>query len=121
MRYILFVAALFFTGVSFSQTAIKLEEVSKHVGDSVTVCGKVANGIFLESMDNSPTFLNLGASYPDQLLNVVIWKDQRDSYNPAPETQYADKNICVTGKIEMMNDLAQIVIYNKEQIKVTDK
>ena len=59
MRYIFFITALFFTGISFSQTAIKLEDVSKHVGDSVKVCGKVANGIFLEDMENGPTFLNL--------------------------------------------------------------
>lgn len=121
MKYILFVAALFFTSVSFSQNVIKLADVSKHVGDSVTVCGNVANAIFLEDMENGPTFLNLGAAYPDQLLNVVIFKDQRSTYNPAPETQYANKNICVTGKIGLMNNLPQIVIYNKEQIKVTDK
>ncbi|MEO6330915.1 MAG: hypothetical protein ABIO55_18410 [Ginsengibacter sp.] len=121
MRYILFAAALFFTSISFSQNAIKLEDAAKHVGDSVTVCGKVANAIFLEDMENGPTFLNLGAAYPDQLLNLVIWKEQRGAYDPAPESQYADKNVCVTGKIVLMNNLPQIVIYNKEQITVTDK
>lgn len=121
MKYLLFATSLFITSISFSQTSIKLEEAAKHVGDSVTVCGKVAGGIFLEQMENGPTFLSLGAAYPDQLLTLVIWKDQRAAYEPVPETQYMDKEVCVTGKIAIMRDRPQIVIYKKDQIKVTAK
>lgn len=121
MKYLFFVSALFFTGISFAQTSIKLEDAGKHIGDSVTVCGKVAGGIFLQDMENSPTFLSLGANYPDQLLSLVIWPDQRGLYQPAPEVQYLDKDICVTGKIVSRNDIPQIVIYNKDQIKLAAK
>lgn len=119
MKYILAVAALFVASISYSQTSIKLEESSKHIGDSVTVCGKVAGGIYLEQLENSPTFLNLGAAYPDQLLTLVIWKDQRSQYQPVPEEQYLNKDVCVMGKIQLMRERPQIVIYKKEQIKVT--
>lgn len=121
MKYFSFVMALFFSEFAFSQTTIKLEDAAKHVGDSVIVCGKVADAAFVESMENGPTFLNLGAPYPDQLLNLIIWKDQREQYDPAPEMFYVNKNICVTGTIEIINDLHQIVIYNKRQIKITDQ
>lgn len=121
MKYLLFAAALFISTISFSQTAIKLEDAAKHAGDSVTVCGKVAGGRFLEQIENSPTFLNLGAAYPNQLLTVVIYKDQRAQYDPVPETQYMDKEICVTGKIVIMRDRPQLVIYSKDQIKLTGK
>ena len=121
MKYIFFVASLFFTTVGFSQTSIKLEDAAKHIGDSVTVCGKVAGGIFLEQLENGPTFLSLGAAYPDQLLTLVIWKDQRAQYEPVPETQYMDKDVCVTGKIVLMRERPQIVIYKKDQLKVTAK
>ena len=120
MKYMLLIIALFFSVIAFSQTTVKLEDAAKHVGDSVIVCGKVADAAFVESMENSPTFLNLGAPYPNQLLNLVIWKDQRDQYDPAPEKFYVNKNVCVTGKIEIINDLPQIVIYNKRQLKITD-
>ena|SRR5438046_5023243 len=120
MKYILLVIALFFSAIAFSQTTVKLEDAAKHVGDSVIVCGKVADAAFVESMENSPTFLNLGAPYPDQLLNLVIWKNQRDQYNPAPEALYVNKNICVTGKIELIDNLPQIVIYDKRQLTITD-
>ena len=33
------------TILSFSQNTIRLGEVAKHVGDSVTVCGKIPGGI----------------------------------------------------------------------------
>ena len=117
MKYILLIIALFFSVIAFSQTTVKLEDAAKHVGDSVIVCGKVADAAFVESMENSPTFLNLGAP---QLLNLVIWKNQRDQYNPAPEALYVNKNICVTGKIELIDNLPQIVIYDNRQLKITD-
>lgn len=121
MKSILLVTALFFSGACFSQTSIKLEDAAKHVGDSVVVCGKVAGGAFLDQMENGPTFLSLGAPYPDQLLTLVIWQDQRAQYTPEPEIQYMDKDVCVTGKIMLMRETPRIVIYKKDQIKVTAK
>jgi len=120
MKCIFLVVALLFSVISFSQTTVKLEDAANHVGDSVKVCGKVADAAFVETMENGPTFLNLGAPYPNQLLNLVIWKDQRNQYDPAPEKFYVNKNVCATGKIEIINDLPQIVIYNKRQLKITD-
>ncbi|HVX28607.1 MAG TPA: hypothetical protein VHB70_19815 [Parafilimonas sp.] len=120
MKFTLLLIALLFSFTVFSQTTVKLEDAAKHVGDSVVVCGKVADAAFVESMENSPTFLNLGAAYPNQLLNLVIWKNQRDQYDPAPEVLYVNKNVCVTGKIELINDLPEIVIYDKSQLKITD-
>ena len=121
MKYLLFAAVLFLPVLSFSQTTIKLEDAAKHVGDSVNVCGKVAGGRFMDQLENSPTFLNLGAAYPDQLLSLVIWQDQRGQYDPAPEVQFMDKDVCVTGKIVIMRERPQMVIYKKDQIKVTSK
>ena len=112
--------ALLFSITAFSQTTIKLEDAAKHVGDSVIVCGKIADAVFIETMENSPTFLNMGARYPDQLLNLVIWEGERNQYDTVPEKFYINKNVCVTGKIQIIYDLPHIVIYNKEQLKVTD-
>lgn len=120
MKYTFFTVALLFPAIVFSQKTVKLEDAATHIGDSVIVCGKIADAAYIETMENSPTFLNLGASYPNQLLNLVIWKDQRVQYDPAPEQLYANKNVCVTGKIEIIQEIPQIVIYNKRQIKITD-
>lgn len=104
------------TAVS-AQTSIKLEDVSKHIGDSVTVCGKVAGMRYFESSKNKPTLLNIGARHPDQLLTVVIWEDVRNLFTEKPEG-LQDKEICITGRISLYKEKIQIVINRPDQIFV---
>lgn len=101
---------------AYSQTTIALENVSKHVGDSVKVCGVVRGGRFLEQTKNSPTLLNVGAAFPNQLLTVVIWSDVRKQFEQAPEELFKDKEICIVGKVELYKEKPQIVLRRKEQI-----
>lgn len=103
---------------AFSQTEIKLEDVGKHVGDSVKVCGKVYGGIFLDRSKDTPTFLNVGGAYPNTPLTIVIWADTRKQFENKPEEFFKDKNICVVGKIALFKEKPQIVIYDKSQITV---
>ena len=53
-----------FSITAFCQTEIKLEEIGKHIGDSVKVCTKIYGGIFLERSKGTPTFLKMSL-YPD--------------------------------------------------------
>ncbi len=115
---ITFLFSVLFSLITYAQATIKLEDVLKHVGYSVTVCGKVAGGRFLEQMENSPTFLNLGAAYPNQLLTIVIWKEIRGQFETVPEDFYMNKDICITGKIILFRERPQIVLYKKEQLQI---
>lgn len=115
---------LFFTlGVLFNivainaQTKIKLDEVSKHIGDSVTVCGKVSDIRYFENSKNKPTFLNIGAKYPNQQLTLVIWETVRTLYSGKVEDLF-NKEICITGRIILYKDKPEIVINKPEQIMV---
>ena len=111
MKKIVFIAAILCTALTtFSQVEIKLEDVNRHVGDSVKVCGKVYGGIYLDRSNGTPTFLNVGVSYPNNPLTIVIWADVRKSFEAKPEEFYKDKEICVTGKIELYRDKPQIVL-----------
>jgi hypothetical protein len=101
----------------YSQTQIKLEDAKNHIGDSVTVCGKVYSARFVSNATNEPTFLNLGAKYPDQLLTIVIWSDVRKQFKGNPEDIFLNKEICVTGKVELFRDKPQIVIKKLGGIK----
>lgn len=100
-----------------AQTSIKLEDVSKHIGDSVTVCGKVAGMRYFESSKNKPTLLNIGAKHPDQLLTVVIWENVRALFTGKVE-DLQDKEICITGRITVYKEKTQIVIDKPDQIVV---
>ncbi|TWI77929.1 hypothetical protein IQ13_4170 [Lacibacter cauensis] len=110
---------LFFSFVtSYAQTNIPLEEAVKHVADSVTVCGKVSGARFLETAKNTPTFLNLGPAFPNNALTIVIWSDVRKQFETAPEVLFKDKEVCVTGRIELYKDKPQIVLRRREDLKV---
>ena len=104
-------------GSLHAQTTIPLEDAAKHVGDSVKVCGKVFGGRYLENATNTPTLLNLGAAYPDQLLTVVFWGDTRKQFTGEPEKDLVQKEVCVTGTITIYKDKPQIAIHNAAQLK----
>jgi hypothetical protein len=102
--------------VFFAQKTVKLEDVSKYVGDSVMVFGKVYGGRYLPNTANKPTLLNIGAQYPNQLLTVVIYEQDRKNFETSPEIAYKDKEIFIIGKVELYNNKPQIVIRNKDQL-----
>ena len=118
MKFVLFLLLLFSTTNSDAQMNIKLEESPSHVGDSVHVCGKVAGIKFFQTTSTSLTFINLGAAYPNQVLTAVIPKEVRSALEKTPEELFENKNICVSGKIELYKGKPQIVINKKEQISV---
>jgi hypothetical protein len=114
----LITAALLLSVVVRAQQEVKIEDLSKHVGDSVTVCTKIYGGIFLERSKGTPTFLNAGANYPNSPLTIVIWSDARQKFKEAPEVFYKDKEVCITGKIILYKEKPEIVVYEEKQIVV---
>ena len=113
---LLLLIGLFCSIAAFCQLEIKLDDVGKHVGDSVKVCGKIYGGIFLERVKDTPTFLNVGGTYPNNPLTIVIWADLRKEFEQKPEEFYKDKTDCIFGKITLYKDKPQIVLYNKSQL-----
>jgi hypothetical protein len=104
-----------------AQTEIKPEEMTKHVGDSVHVCGKVFSTRYFESAKNGPTLLNIGAPFPNQLYTVVIYNDVRPQFSFAPEVNFKDQVVCVDGRVELYKDKPQIVIHSAKQISAAVK
>ena len=108
MKLLFLAIALSFSIAGFSQAKINVEDVSKHIGDSVTICTKVYGVKFFDK--SQMTFLNLGAAYPNSPLTVVIFGKDLDNFKVAPEKMYADKEICVTGVIKDFKGKAEIVV-----------
>jgi hypothetical protein len=118
MKQILFTLFTFCViGMANGQTAIRLDEVNSHIGDSVTVCGKVSGMRYFENSKDKPTFLNIGDKYPNQQLTVVIWERVRTVFTGKVE-DLADKQICITGRIILYKERPEIVIDKPEQIAV---
>lgn len=118
MNKIIFTLLLFFNAALLKgQTTITLEEVSKHIGDSVTVCGKVADMRYFETSKDKPTFLNIGAKYPNQQLTLVIWENVRTQFAGKVE-DLNNKDICITGRIILFKEKPEIIIEKPEQIVI---
>jgi micrococcal nuclease len=105
----------------FNQTTVKLEDISNYVGDSVNVCGKIFSGRYLQANDKKPTLLNVGAAYPNQLLTVVIYGVDRQNFEDAPEYFYKEKEVCISGVVELYNNKPQIVVRNKNQLTIKEE
>lgn len=101
---------------AFYVNAINLQDVQKHIGDSITVCGKIFTTRYLPAANNKPTLLNMGAPYPEQLLTLVIYEPERPLFGDEPETVFKDRDVCVAGKIELYNNRPQIILRKKEQV-----
>ncbi|MEO6252853.1 MAG: hypothetical protein ABIO79_06090 [Ferruginibacter sp.] len=109
--------AFFIMGTANAQTTIKLDEVSQHIGDSVTVCGVVTDMRYFENSKNKPTFLNMGARYPNQKLTVVIWESVRTQFTGKVE-DLKGKEICITGRIILYKEKPEIVIERAGEIVI---
>lgn len=99
-----------------AQTKIELKDIAAHVGDSVLVCGSMSGGRFFASSKDSLTLLNIGGTYPNNPLTVLIRPDVRASFSEVPETALKGKNICVAGKVILYHDKPEIILYSKQQL-----
>lgn len=95
---------------------IKIEEISKHLGDSVKICTKIYGGRYLYRMKDAPTYLEAGADYPKNPLTIVIWGKDRENFEERPEMMYAYRNAYITGKLELNKDKPQIIVTKPSQI-----
>ena len=92
-------------------------EAKDHIGEQATVCGKVASTRYAATTRGKPTFLNLDKPYPSQVFTVLIWGNNRETFGN-PEERYADKQVCVTGKITEYRKAPEIVVNEPQNIEV---
>lgn len=97
---------------------IEAAEASDYIGRAAEVCGEVASADHLPRVGGEPTFLNLSCAYPDQSFTAVIWGDNRAKWRQPPEQRYANREICVGGKIEMYEGTPQIIVEDPDQIEI---
>ncbi len=100
-------------------SGISWDEAKYHIGERATVCGSVVDTRYASTSNGSPTFLNIGKSYPDpDRFTVVIWGNDRSSFPSAPESYYSGETICVTGLITEYQGGVQIEASTPSQIQI---
>jgi hypothetical protein len=116
MKLLIIAGLLCFGIAANAQKEIKIEDIRNYVGDSVKLMAEVYSGKYFERTANTPTYLNVGGSYPNPPLTLVIWGDVRNQFKNAPETFYPGRKEWITGKVELYKNKPQIVIHNADQI-----
>lgn len=114
------VSLILICSLAFAQQEIKIEDASKHEGDSVKICTKIFGARFFENSNRMPTLLNAGAKYPDALLTIVVFGENRGNFKNKPEAYYTGKNICVTGRIVFYKGKPEIIITREEEISIKE-
>jgi DNA/RNA endonuclease YhcR with UshA esterase domain len=118
MIAVMAIAMLSVVSVSAQTKNITPEEAAKHIGDTVTVCGKIFGGKYFDQSAKKITLLNMGAAYPKSPLTIVIDEDNRKNFSSAPEDLYNGKNICLTGVVKDFKGKPQIFITKEAEVTV---
>ena len=107
--------SIFILSISFGQTKVPVDSVSKYIGEKVTVCSEVYG---VKSFDKT-TYINVGASYPNAPLTIVIFKKELDNnFTETPEKLYGNQQICVTGMVKEFKGRAEIIVSHPREIKI---
>ena len=98
--------------------AIEWTDAPAHVGETVTVRGPIVGVEYAEASEGSPTFIDMGAAYPDtSRVTVVVWGADRESFPYPPETIPVGETFLVTGEIYLYEDACYIKATSPEQIE----
>jgi hypothetical protein len=95
------------------------QEAGSYAGQSVCICGPVADGNYAEGSKGRPTFLNVGARYPDpDRFTILIWGEHRGAFPAPPEQFYPGKQVCVTGTVRAYRGSMEVEAQKAGQIVV---
>jgi hypothetical protein len=118
MKLGLFILAqLLFAIHGQAQKNIPLQDIDKNVGDSVQITAIVQGASYQVQSQGAPTYLQLGTAVGGS-ATAVIWGADRAMFHTVPETAYTNKEVQVSGRVEMINGKACIVIRNELQLSI---
>lgn len=93
------------------------DKAALHIGDSITICGKIFSGRFMDRAANKPTLLNMGGVYPDNHLTIVIFEKDLPNFPANPERYYLNSQVCATGKLIEYRGKPEIIIEKTMQLQ----
>ena len=100
---------------------ISWKDAKSYVGEYVSVKGPVVGSKYAQETKGKPTFLNIGADYPDSnRFTVLIWGENRDNFDHSPESYYLGKEVIVSGTIQLYDGAAEIIIDSENEITISD-
>jgi TonB family protein len=94
-------------------------DVGTHVGSIATVCGQVVT--YHCARPDSPTFLDLNSPYWSDGVSIRMPANTRSLFGPRVEDQYAQRNVCATGRIEQDKNRYVIAVDGLDALRFDDE
>jgi hypothetical protein len=117
-KTLIFIISICLWQISFSQN-VPLDSVQFYVGKTITVCSKVQS-TFVTKSEKKTTYINFGKPYPNTTFTAVIFASDSSNFKYIPSEYLKEKNVCITGKVELYKDKPQIIVKKEEQISVIE-
>ena len=92
-------------------------QAGEFIGREATVCGEVATARFAENAEGQPTFLFIGAAFPNHPFSARVWGRDRDKFG-VDLTSLTGKTVCVTGEIGRANNRPEIVVRGVRNLRI---
>ncbi len=108
------------TALHADPQSISPEEARQYVGRIVTVRGTVADARVAATLNGKPTILCLDKPYGSRIFCVVIFMKDRPKFSFAPEREYKNRVIRVTGRVQVRAGIPEIVVTDPSQIGVEE-
>ena len=103
--------------VAHAQSRIPSIEAQKHVGERVTVTGKIVGAKVVSASRSRQTILYMGSAFPNQHLALVIQQDDRKYFPYKPEEFLLNKRVSVTGKLVDTEGRTEMVLNDAGDVK----
>ena len=105
------------SGAPSCDNSVGWQDAATHEGQQATVKGPVVDATYRPDVNGGPTFLDIGAGYTDPShFTALIWEENRGKFDPAPEDQYSNTTICVSGTIEDYRGSPEVIVSSPDQI-----
>ncbi|MBS1583833.1 MAG: DNA/RNA non-specific endonuclease [Bacteroidetes bacterium] len=85
-----------------------------HVGQEATVCGTVVGT--RRTQKANALYLNFDRMHPHQEFYATVWDYNGPNFHYDPETFLLNKQVCVTGRITLFDDIPRISVNNEHEI-----
>jgi DNA/RNA endonuclease YhcR with UshA esterase domain len=102
------------TSTTANPDAISCNDASKHVGDSLTVRGYVADVFESEKV----SYLNFGKKFPRNIFTCTVFAGSAGSFGELKK--YRGRQVEVTGKITSYKNKPQMILWTEAQIRIME-
>jgi DNA/RNA endonuclease YhcR with UshA esterase domain len=99
---------------------ITAAEAKDHIGQDVTVCGKVVTVDKFFSRTGRQYRLHIDQSAPP-LFSVVVSGSSTDNPFIGADRRYADKDVCVTGHVQDYRGMVHMRLTAPSQIRIVKR